>query len=328
MENMYWDINKTLSYNTLFNFVVGPRGAGKTYGAKKRAIRNFLKDGSQFVYVRRYETEMPAAEIKNFFDDVMQEFPDHDFVAGKGLFRIDGQISGWYVALSKAQVLKSIPFPNVTMIIFDEFIIDVGTYHYLAKEVTSFLELYSTISRDRDVIVFFLSNAITFTNPYFLFFDLTLEQGQTLKIKGDISLELIENKAFTDHMNNTRFGRLIANTEYAKYSIQNQFLRDNDTFIAKMSGPCNYLMTLIVDGTKFGIYMDVGNDLMFVSEKVDATAKRVTIDADFHDADTLLLKQNGSVILQTMVDYYSIGKLRFETVTCKNLVSKIIRRLY
>ena len=25
---MYYDINKTLSYNTLFNFVVGPRGAG------------------------------------------------------------------------------------------------------------------------------------------------------------------------------------------------------------------------------------------------------------------------------------------------------------
>ena len=44
-KSMYYDINKTLSYNTLFNFVVGPRGAGKTYAAKKRAISNFLKRG-------------------------------------------------------------------------------------------------------------------------------------------------------------------------------------------------------------------------------------------------------------------------------------------
>ena len=49
-KSMYYDINKTLSYNTLFNFVVGPRGAGKTYAAKKRDIINFHKMGQQFDY--------------------------------------------------------------------------------------------------------------------------------------------------------------------------------------------------------------------------------------------------------------------------------------
>lgn len=50
-KSMYYDINKTLSYNTLFNFVVGPRGAGKTYDGKKRAISNFLKrESNLFIY--------------------------------------------------------------------------------------------------------------------------------------------------------------------------------------------------------------------------------------------------------------------------------------
>lgn len=55
---MYWDINKSLSYNALFNFIIGARGVGKSYGAKKLAIQNFLKKGKQFVYVRRYKEEL------------------------------------------------------------------------------------------------------------------------------------------------------------------------------------------------------------------------------------------------------------------------------
>lgn len=324
----YYDINKTLSYNTLFNFVIGPRGAGKTYAAKKRAIKNFLKNNEQFVYVRRYDTEMPSAEMKNFFDDVGLEFPDHCFTSGNGLFRIDGSIAGWYVALSKAQMLKSVPFPNVTMIIFDEFIIDVGAYRYLPKEVTSFLELYSTVSRDRDVPVFFLSNAITFTNPYFIYFDILLEEGQTLKIKNDISIEFVKNDEFVNHMKETRFGKLIENTEYGKYSIENRFLRDTDTFIEKMSNTCRYLMTLIIEGKSYGAYIDNIKDLVYISEKIDSTATKVTFDTDTHDSTTLLLKKGGSVMLQTLLEYYSLGRLRFETLNAKNICSKMLRRLY
>ena len=145
---MYYDPNKTLSRQRLFNFVVGARGCGKTYGAKKTVIKRFLKSGKQFVYLRRYETEMPAAEMLNFFDDVSVEFPDTEFKSYNGLFRINKQIAGWYFPLSKATMLKSIPFPNVDLIIFDEFIIEVGIYRYLPNEVRTFLECYSTISRD------------------------------------------------------------------------------------------------------------------------------------------------------------------------------------
>lgn len=325
---MYWDINKTLSYNTLFNFVVGARGAGKTYGAKKRAIQNFLKKREQFVYVRRYETELPAAEMKNFFDDVAEEFPDHEFKSGFGLFRIDDEIAGWYIALSKATMLKSVPFPNVTMVIFDEFIIDVGVYQYLRNEVTSFLELYSTVSRDRDIPAFFLSNAITFTNPYFIYFDINLEKGQKLKIRGDISIELVENKQFQDHMKSTRFGKLIANTDYGKYNIENKFFRDNDSFVEAMENAGRYLMTIIVDGTSFGIYIDDVKDRIYISEKIDKTGKKVTMDTDNHDSSTLLIRKNGSVILNMVIDYYSRGALRFETVKAKNICTKLLRRLF
>lgn len=64
--SMYYNADDTLSRNRLFNFVVGARGAGKTYGAKKRAIKNFTEKGEQFVYLRRYDTEMPQSQMRNF----------------------------------------------------------------------------------------------------------------------------------------------------------------------------------------------------------------------------------------------------------------------
>ena len=71
---MYWDISRPLSYNCLFNFILGARGVGKSYGAKRWAIRDFLKTGKQFVYVRRYKEELK--KIDKFFDDVSHEFEE------------------------------------------------------------------------------------------------------------------------------------------------------------------------------------------------------------------------------------------------------------
>lgn len=73
---MWYNPHELLSHNCLFNFVVGNRGAGKTYGvAKKWAIKTFLKTGKQFIYLRRYKTELD--DIPNFFADIIanNEFP-------------------------------------------------------------------------------------------------------------------------------------------------------------------------------------------------------------------------------------------------------------
>ena len=56
-KNIYYNFNRLMSYNGLFNFVLSPRGNGKSYGAKERVIKNFIKNKEQFIYVRRYKTE-------------------------------------------------------------------------------------------------------------------------------------------------------------------------------------------------------------------------------------------------------------------------------
>lgn len=324
---MYYDPNKTLSRQRLFNFVVGARGCGKTYGAKKTVIRNFLKSGKQFVYLRRYETEMPAAEMINFFDDISVEFPDVEFKSYNGLFRINGKIAGWYFPLSKATMLKSIPFPNVSLIIFDEFIIEVGVYRYLPNEVRTFLECYSTISRDRDVPVLFLSNAITMTNPYFLYFNLRFEEGQTVKLTKFISVELIQSQEYEEHVKQTKFGQLIADTEYGKYNIQNKFLLDTETFISDMPPGASYISTFIVSNREVGFYVSQLDTLWYLSEKVDSTCRRkYALTFSEHDQNTILAQRQNPFIRQ-MLDSYCQGNLRFTSQEVKNICTNILRRL-
>lgn len=325
---MWYDVNKTLSYNCLFNFVVGARGVGKTYALKRRAIKNWIKKGEQFVYLRRYDTELIPSNMEKFFDDICVEFPDHEFYVKSGKFYIDEMIAGFYLPLSKAAQYKSVPFPNVSLVIFDEFIIDRGLVRYLPNEVVTFLEMYSTISRLRDVPVMFLSNAISFTNPYFLFFDLQLQPGQTILRKGDILLELVVDAEFADKAATTRFGRLVSGTAYYNYSVNNKFLLDNDTFVEKMEESGIYLFTLKCPELECGVYAVRSNKFWYVTERVDKTSpKVVSLDLASHDDSTAYAKSGRArVWLATLKEKYYKAEIRFASVKIKNVISDYLKR--
>lgn len=322
---MYWDINRALSYNCLFNFIVGARGVGKTYGCKNWAIKDFLKTGGQFVYVRRFKTELKKTD--KFFDDIIDSYPSVDFYAKNGRFRINEQDCGVAVPLSTGKVEKSVPFPNVNKIIFDEFILDKGYHHYLPDEVTNFLELYSTIARMRDVKVFFLSNALTITNPYFIYFNLRLPYGKNdIIAKNDILLQNIKASEFEKRMQETRFAKIISGTPYADYAIHNDFLRDDSTFIQKKTPNSTYLFTMVYKGEKYGVWIDYKEGLEFVSHDIDPSCLLVySLTMADHSPNTLLLKGQKSSLIESFIKNYKLGVVRFENVNVKNICNDIIK---
>lgn len=326
-KSIYYDANKTISRQRLFNFVIGARGCGKTYGFKKHVIRNFLRKGEQFVYLRRYDTELPAGKIRNFFDDVAVEFPDHSFNVWNGIFRIDDEVAGWYLPVSKAIMLKSIPFPNVSIIIYDEFIIESGVYQYLPNEVWSLLGCYSTISRDRDVPIYFLSNAVTMANPYFLYFDIKFEKGQKLYLTKFISAEIIDNNKYTDHVSKTKFGQLIAETEFGRYAVENKFVLDTDTFIEPMPPCCSYICTFIIAGKDIGFYVNKEGVKWYLSEKIDRTCpRRFTLDITEHTEQTMLTAKN-NLYVSSMINKFCQGLIRFDTQSTKNICNTTLKKL-
>lgn len=321
---MYYDIYHTLSYNKLFNFVVGNRGAGKTYAFKKWAIQDFLKNGNQFIYLRRYDTELKR--VKTYFADIQKDFPENELHVYKGSFYIDQQEAGYALSLTKGKIEKSTSFPKVNKICFDEFLLDKGYHHYLPDEVQTFLELYETIARMRDVAAFFLSNSISQVNPYFLYFDLKLPWGKNIITKGDLLLEMVADPEFIEAKKQTRFGKLIDGTVYGQYAIENQFLRDDDTFVEKKTKNSSIQFIFFYMGKNYGVWADFKKGLYYVSEDIDPSCQiRYSFTTDDHKPNLLLFKARKASHVKAFLEAYRWGCLRFESIKVKNIAMEVIQ---
>src|SRR6056300_1738318 len=97
---MYWNIKDVISHNKFLNFIVGNRGAGKSYSSKKYCIDDFLKNGSQFVWVRRFDSELDDFQ-HTFFSDILHNYPDSiKFHYKHYKFYINDVVAGFSIPLS------------------------------------------------------------------------------------------------------------------------------------------------------------------------------------------------------------------------------------
>ena len=340
--SMFWNIKRTLSYNCLFNFIIGQRGVGKTYGSLKWVIERYLKkeklgETHQFLYLRRMKVELDKLTTMRggrLFNAVQKEFPDHVLKAESNTLYCDDKIIGYAQPLSTASVLKSDAMPNVDVIIFDEFIIDnAGVYHYLKDEVTKFFDLYETVARGRDVLVFFLSNAVTITNPYFDFFHLDKPYNGDIQRFGnskDILVEFTHNPDLSEYKKNTRFGKIIKNTDYSDYAYDNKWLLDNTDFIEKKNQRCYYFVTLRYKNNWLGVWCDPVQWLFYISNDVDLQFPHMySVTTDDHKPNVMLFKQGKKLpILKKLIDAYECGAVRYESMKLKNWFRDIMRMCY
>ena len=262
----YYSFDKILSYNAVINMVMGARGLGKTYGAKRMVIKNALEKHEQFVYLRRYKPELKGC--KTFFADIAYEFPEYEFrtrgmeAQYRGPFPEENDpwtTIGYFMALSVSASAKSIAFPDVTTIIFDEFIIETGTHHYLSNEVRTFLDFYSTVDRyDDRVRVLMLSNAISIMNPYFIEWKISPSEKIKRFGEGFVAIEFVDSERFGREVRNTRFGKFISkyNREYADYSIENEFKDDTPWLVMGKTGTATYMCTYRTKYGSFSVWKD------------------------------------------------------------------------
>ena len=327
---MYYNYDRINSYNACFNFILTNRGYGKSYGAKEQAIKRFLKKGEQFMYVRRYKTELE--DRMKFFDDIRDKFPNHKFEINGKEAKIDGKIAGYFVALSTSQKLKSVPYPFVTTILFDEFIIDKGHLRYLTNEVEVFLDLFETVARKRNnVRAYFLANNISLVNPYFIYFDLVPRKDErfTIAKDGEIIVELSTNDDFIQEKKNTRFGKIISGTKYSDYSIENKSLRDSETFIEELPlKECKPICHIFLNGQAVQIWINYKRGVFYCNDKIIDTTESFSLSIDDHTNNSLL---NGRLLKFNMFNeltkYFQVGKVRFSCQNVKHLMYDIFNNL-
>lgn len=339
-DEKHWNPRKTRSYGCLLNFIIGMRGGGKTYGFLKDSIERFLRKKEEFLYVRRIKTELEKLTIMRggrLFKAVEKEFPEYELRAESNILSIrqikneKWKTMGYAQPLSTASILKSDAFPNVWTIGFDEFIIDnSGTYHYLKDEVRKFLDLYETVARGRDVVTFFLSNAVTITNPYFDFWNLNKPYHSNIQRFGaskDILVENVVIEALAKEKKASRFGQIIADTDYSDYAYDNEWLLDNTDFVSNKTKDCQYFVTLLYKGNEIGIWVDRVQWLWYISADIDKQCKDVySVTIEEHKPNIMLFNAGKKLPwLKTLIDAYQCGAVRYESIKLKNWFRDIMR---
>lgn len=330
-ESIYYNYNRIISYNAFLNILIGERGVGKTFGASEFVTKEFIKKKRQFVYLRRYKTELSKSH-KKFFESLVKEdkFPDHQLTTKGNTFLIDDEVAGFGMTLSTAQQLKSSNFNDVYYIIFDEFLIEEGQGHYLKNEVFSFLGLIETIARMRDIKIFMLANAVSEINPYFLFFDLTLPYNNDIKLfkDGMILLQYMQNSAYREAKSKTKFGRLVADTEYDDYANKNKFIDDNKNFIEHKSGSSKFIFSFIYKGEQLGVWVDYNNGKMYVSRDYIDNGLCFATTTEDHSPNTMLFsiakKYN---CWNSFIQSFKLGNVFFENVKVKNISKEVLKNI-
>lgn len=299
--SIYYDIAGLLSQRCVFNFVIGNRGGGKTYGGKKLVINRFKKDKSQFVWVRRYRTELDT--LSDFWADIRGAYPNDELSQQGDKLYINGDLAGYLIPLSTSMQLKSVAFPTVKTVIMDEFIIDKGRINYLRNEAQVFMELFETIARMREnVVAIFFGNAISIVNPYFDFFKVAPDLGRRFTKKNGICIEFYFNEEFIAKKESTKFGQLIKDTSYGEYNMKNKFLRDSDSFIESRPPTANIkLYQFIFDGDKFALWQDYKYQRYYIDRAYESNFGEfrtyVSNPVDMVDSDKsmIIFKKNNAI---------------------------------
>jgi hypothetical protein len=221
--------------------------------------------------------------------------------------------------------MKSVPFPDVTTIIFDEFIIEKGHVQYLHDEFTVFNNFYNTVDRwDDRVKVFFLANSVSIANPYFTSLKILPTDDDTEFIRDPepekFWIAHFPNAAdFTNEVFQTKFGRFIQGTEYADYAVGNQFADNHQGLVALKNERAKHQFNLETEMGWFSWWYDVIDDTYYCMRNHIPTGRlSLTLLSDRMDEDKMLLSPNDK-LFQKMRHSYKTKKVRFDNAGTRNI---------
>ena len=328
LNNGYVDIDKIMGYGLPFNFIVGGRGTGKTYGALQSAYDN----DTRFILMRRTQAQCDLINKPEFnpyktinmdrlldihvksiskYNAKIVEYDDND----------NEKILGYTCALSTIANMRGFDASDVSLLIYDEFIPEKHE-RALKNEGTAFLNAYETINRNREIKgekplqVLCLANAFNIANPIFLELGLVgrcekmHNSGNELYMDRErgILVALLQKSRISTAKADTALYRLSTGS-YSQMALSNDFVYNNTDNIKSLSLKEYTLMCTVGE---ISIYKHKSNRTYYVSEHRTGTA--VIYKSD--EVDLLRYRRNHGLIC---INAYMRNKIIFENMLTKSL---------
>lgn len=239
-DNGYFNIENVLLKEYPFNFVVGGRGTGKTFGALKYAVES----GRKFMFMRRTQSQIdliakpefsPFKSLNDMFGWNVAVSPFTKYNAGFYMGD-ESELIGYTCALSTVSNLRGFDASDVDLIIFDEFIPERHE-RPIKNEAVALLNAYETINRNRELQgrkpaqLLALANANDLGNAVFLELGL-VRIAERMRLKGNeiytnkdrgILMVILQGSPISKEKTNTALYKLSRGSEFSRMSTENAF---------------------------------------------------------------------------------------------------------
>lgn len=181
--DLYYNIAPIDATGAIYRLIVGQRSNGKTYSVCKHIIEDYFSEGKRGAYIRRYEESITPKNLQSLFNPHLQliwELSEHKWNSifyrakefhfcaidseGKIIAKDDTAFC-LTAAINTSENTKGEDRGEVHTIVFDEFMTRSG---YLNNEFVRFMNLLSTLIRDREnAVIYMLANTVNKYCPYF-----------------------------------------------------------------------------------------------------------------------------------------------------------------
>lgn len=331
LENGYLNIEQILSYGVPFNFIVGGRGTGKTYGTLKTAYI----ENKRFILMRRTQAQCDLINKPEFnpFKALNNDTGSNAVVKSISKYNAkiveeteeDERLLGYTCALSTIANMRGFDASDVELLIYDEFIPEKHE-RAIKNEGSAFLNAYETINRNREIKgekplqVLCLANAFNIANPIFLELGLVgrcekmKNSGQEIFIDKErgVCVVLLQKSKISKAKADTALYRLSSGS-YADMALSNDFVYNNSDNIKSMALKEFKLLCTVGE---ISIYKHKSKRLFYVSEHRTGTAPIYKSD----EVNLQRYRKNHGVALY--------GAYMRNNIICESLLTKSLFELY
>ena len=181
--DLYYNIEPIDNTGAIYRMIIGQRSNGKTYKVCKHIVEDYINEGKRGAYIRRYEESITPKNLQSLFNPHLQliwELSEHKwnsiFYRAKEFHLCAIDSEGKIIAkddtafcitaaINTSENTKGEDRGEVHTIVFDEFMTRSG---YLNNEFVRFMNLLSTLIRDREsAVIYMLANTVNKYCPYF-----------------------------------------------------------------------------------------------------------------------------------------------------------------
>lgn len=328
LSSGYVDIKKILSYKLPFNFLLGGRATGKTYGT----LKTLYQTDTRFMLMRRTQAQCDLINKPEFnpykvicadlgIDIRVRSISKYNSLIYEDFGDDAEKTLAYTCALSTIANMRGFDASDCKVLLYDEFIPERHE-RAIKNEGSAFLNAYETINRNRELNgqeplqALCLANAFNIANAIFLELGLVgicermKAKGQELYINRErgVLIALLDKSKISVQKADTALYR-VAGGAFAEMALANDFSY-NDASDIKSRSLKEYRLLCSVG--EISIYKHKSQRKYYISEHRTGTAPD-------YKSDEVGLKRYRKYHGLQLYSAYMRGNVQFENMLTKSL---------